>query len=530
MTPYFLGIDICIPQRYLDIPVSTMFPLKVCRRYDTYLQRYSSILFTAHVLYTCTWALSFVFFHLSVNVFTSSSILGNQYLPSAYQTTLFDLNRILGCRMPTTPVKRIASTSPDGVRPYKRLATSSPEEGELDDTTPPPPPRPATPPKSKVPFPFKRKTIARDEKLEPYANGEPKGRAQYGYERPDEDELRFRNDDERRWRPPRHDTRGADRWEPSAGRYDGGARLRWERPEPSYGPSHYPSSERRDYPPRPPLSPRRAWSRSRSPSSPRSHSPSTPVNREKHRLPPPRPISPLADAYYQRDRDRDNDYKTRSRSRDRRRDSPDVREREPAWAADDESDRNFRPPQRGDERDRWRDRGQHDDNHRPMSPRRPISPLSPMRRSSGRKTPPPPSTAPPPPPTETYQVEVLPTAHTAIKFALPPKKPLTPLNVYSPPSLPVPNKTNVVPKGETMYAMQQDDSQPEPGEVKVAPPKPKRKPVVRSREEEAKVYGRMFAGCGRQEDYDVLTKLGEGTFGYVRNFQSALWCSRGSAQ
>lgn len=63
--------------------------------------------------------------------------------------------------------------------------------------------------------------------------------------------------------------------------------------------------------------------------------------------------------------------------------------------------------------------------------------------------------------------------------------------------------------------MQQDDSQPEPGEVKVAPPKPKRKPVVRSREEEAKVYGRMFAGCGRQEDYDVLTKLGEGTFGEV---------------
>jgi serine/threonine-protein kinase BUR1 len=40
-------------------------------------------------------------------------------------------------------------------------------------------------------------------------------------------------------------------------------------------------------------------------------------------------------------------------------------------------------------------------------------------------------------------------------------------------------------------------------------------PVHRSREEEQKAYGRIFIGCGRQDDYDATTKLGEGTFGYV---------------
>ena len=46
-------------------------------------------------------------------------------------------------------------------------------------------------------------------------------------------------------------------------------------------------------------------------------------------------------------------------------------------------------------------------------------------------------------------------------------------------------------------------------------PRPKRKPVHRSREEEKAAYGRIFEGCGLQSDYDVLMKLGEGTFGCV---------------
>lgn len=28
-------------------------------------------------------------------------------------------------------------------------------------------------------------------------------------------------------------------------------------------------------------------------------------------------------------------------------------------------------------------------------------------------------------------------------------------------------------------------------------------------------YGREFVGCGVQSDYDLTTKLGEGTFGFV---------------
>ena len=43
----------------------------------------------------------------------------------------------------------------------------------------------------------------------------------------------------------------------------------------------------------------------------------------------------------------------------------------------------------------------------------------------------------------------------------------------------------------------------------------KRAPVKRTREQEKEAYGRVFVGCGRKEDYDVMTKLGEGTFGYV---------------
>ncbi|KNZ81604.1 Serine/threonine-protein kinase cdk9 [Termitomyces sp. J132] len=39
--------------------------------------------------------------------------------------------------------------------------------------------------------------------------------------------------------------------------------------------------------------------------------------------------------------------------------------------------------------------------------------------------------------------------------------------------------------------------------------------VRRSPDEEMKAYGRKFEGCGLQSDYDVTTKLGEGTFGEV---------------
>ncbi|KAI9511619.1 Pkinase-domain-containing protein [Russula earlei] len=47
------------------------------------------------------------------------------------------------------------------------------------------------------------------------------------------------------------------------------------------------------------------------------------------------------------------------------------------------------------------------------------------------------------------------------------------------------------------------------------PSKPIRPSVRRTREEEYKAYGRIFVGSGQQDDYDAMTKLGEGTFGEV---------------
>lgn len=42
-----------------------------------------------------------------------------------------------------------------------------------------------------------------------------------------------------------------------------------------------------------------------------------------------------------------------------------------------------------------------------------------------------------------------------------------------------------------------------------------RSPLRRTREEEYKAYGRTFIGSGQHDDYDAMTKLGEGTFGHV---------------
>ena len=37
----------------------------------------------------------------------------------------------------------------------------------------------------------------------------------------------------------------------------------------------------------------------------------------------------------------------------------------------------------------------------------------------------------------------------------------------------------------------------------------------RTQKQEVQAYGHKFIGCGLQSDYDVTTKLGEGTFGFV---------------
>ena len=40
----------------------------------------------------------------------------------------------------------------------------------------------------------------------------------------------------------------------------------------------------------------------------------------------------------------------------------------------------------------------------------------------------------------------------------------------------------------------------------------------RTQKQEVQAYGRKFVGCGLQSDYDVTTKVGEGTFGFVVSF------------
>ncbi|KAI0264681.1 kinase-like domain-containing protein [Gloeopeniophorella convolvens] len=47
------------------------------------------------------------------------------------------------------------------------------------------------------------------------------------------------------------------------------------------------------------------------------------------------------------------------------------------------------------------------------------------------------------------------------------------------------------------------------------PARPPRPPLRRTRDDEYKAYGRTFIGSGQQDDYDAMTKLGEGTFGEV---------------
>jgi serine/threonine-protein kinase BUR1 len=71
-----------------------------------------------------------------------------------------------------------------------------------------------------------------------------------------------------------------------------------------------------------------------------------------------------------------------------------------------------------------------------------------------------------------------------------------------------------VAKAEVNGAAKRDKEQEEQEAPKPRPVR-KREPVRRARKEEMEAYGRSFVGCGFQDDYEVTTKLGEGTFGWV---------------
>lgn len=94
----------------------------------------------------------------------------------------------------------------------------------------------------------------------------------------------------------------------------------------------------------------------------------------------------------------------------------------------------------------------------------------------------------------------------------------------SPPS--VSHSSSRSPSGEGVRGEQADVFLPEKVSSKTSekakellppqqPPRSIRPPLRRTREEEHKAYGRTFVGSGQQDDYDAMTKLGEGTFGRV---------------
>src|ERR1700685_2782635 len=119
--------------------------------------------------------------------------------------------------MVRTPPKRTASHSPDNGRPYKRFATSSPEEGEVNDDDEMPmahaslPPRPISPTRpplkfeTKVKFPFKKKNGAEPSAPpKPDAKEKAKEPVAVIYERSEEDERKIREKEQHRKQWPLH--------------------------------------------------------------------------------------------------------------------------------------------------------------------------------------------------------------------------------------------------------------------------------------------------------------------------------------
>ncbi|KAF8156827.1 kinase-like domain-containing protein [Crassisporium funariophilum] len=396
--------------------------------------------------------------------------------------------------MVSTPRKRQASRSPDGGRYPKRQLTSSPEEGELDDPTPPTTAHPVIlpislpqkppPPQRKVPFPFKKKIETAETGAAPKLEEGPEV-APNVFDRFEEDARRVREREEsRRKRAPLPAKHGqADHWEPGFGR--GESLLSRLEPYGAAGRYDYPSRDTRDRDRRRSPGPRHSPHRSRSPGSP-----STSYQRDKHRLPAPR--SPEADfsppSQFVLDKIRDHSRERGfERDRDRDRDQRGYRDDEPRRYArrnsisDDTNGRYYRPPQsdyrRGDDREwtrrdapyqrsthRGDDRGHEHDRHhdssrrtdvRPPSPKppthsRPVSPLPPPpttlpdRPPSPPPLPPPPpppsdlgprppsSTPPPAPPPDSRLTKDtrLPIIHAQVKITL--KRPEAPKNAHSP--------------------------------------------------------------------------------------------------
>ncbi|KAI0053123.1 Pkinase-domain-containing protein [Auriscalpium vulgare] len=439
--------------------------------------------------------------------------------------------------MAPSATKRPASSPPgDGERSRKMRKSSSPEEGEVDDSQGSPSYRPSSPPRLppkpelKVKFPFKKKL-----------GGE--GGEVRGPPRPEE-----RNREGDRWREA--DARPTP---PGPSRDDRGRNGH------SYVGGRSPIRDYRDrerQPERRPMSPPRRHGqerngRGRSPVSSGSRRTSSsgsrsPSRRQKHRLPPARserdsltPPRNRRDRSYESDQRKPyhngyarggNDPVNNWGSRDTRgnyrreppRDAPDryYRPRTPrSYTPDYASPRHFDPPsprsyfdRRGDtyipEYKDDRPRRREADEYRPLSPGPSSLPPRPRSSSPRSSSPRPRLTSPRPPP---RSPSTPPPRHGGLPAR--PPSPLgdmrmepapAPKEVHSPAPLPLPPARTVVAESDSQFS--------QPSEK---PSKPQRQWPFRTREEEKEVYGHIFVGSGLKSDYDATTKLGEGTFGEV---------------
>lgn len=449
--------------------------------------------------------------------------------------------------------KRPAPRIPDGP-PMKRRATSSPEEGELDDSAEESPshagPSVTTPPadavqKFRVPFPFKNKN--KDSLLSRIEDPPrpPHDRCDYSRE-----SGRGRDRDERsQKRPSAAMCDGYDLEDrlvlPESAVYSRDGRLRGvglsirdaagDHYKPVYAldsrNSHYSERGRdRDYdrnyveregqvtsrhevdardhrPSQSPGRPDSPGTDSRDRSLSRSASPQGAVrNKPRHRLPTPHStslaLSPRDDPFYDRAGYAKDHYDpyiepySRETYRDRLLDPRGQYHRE---ELDDYDDRHYRPTSR--------DRSSLHRSRTPFRPTTPHGDADVVPVPDADLPPSPPSLLPAPPKTgKDASIEQELRAHQAVSFAL--RRPGAPHGQRSPPSSACVQKLTPIPPVA-------DTAQPSKETPVPVATKSKRPPIKRTREQEKAAYQRIFAGCGERDDYDVTTKLGEGTFGLV---------------
>jgi len=185
-----------------------------------------------------------------------------------------------------------------------------------------------------------------------------------------------------------------------------------------------------------------------------------------------------------------------------------------------------------DRGDHWYDysrdaeRHRYVDSYRPLSPAPlaysrpnssiPHSPIAARPPSPDEAAPPSPSTPPLPnmspfPPDHKNQT------HSGVNAAVPKKCPsqMEQFSPHNPTTLAHQSRLPLPPPPPPAQEQQSINSEFKPPEV------PKSRSIKRAQlhrrtvKEEMAAYGREFVGCGVQSDYDLTTKLGEGTFGSV---------------